>query len=283
MATFEVVRGGTAAALKIRLPNGAAVLAENDALVSKTQNVDIGATLGNSGGLLGGLLGGAARSLLTNESFFLQTLRCRGGLGEVLVAPQELGDIATVTLGQALQGIMVTEGAFLCAEEGVDIQTRMQGATQGLFGGSGFFLMRCSGRGSVAFGCTGSCIKYELRAGECRVVDNGHLVAWADTVSYTVGMASSSLFGTMASGEGLMCSFTGPGALWIQTHKSSASTQQGSKMKQQQGASNIIGACIVFFIFIIFFLMIIVAVVFGSQGSDIPDRRSHRRQYLSEF
>ena len=44
------------------------------------------------------------------ESFFLQTLRCRGGLGEVLVAPQELGDIATVTLGQALQGIMVTEG-----------------------------------------------------------------------------------------------------------------------------------------------------------------------------
>ena len=28
--------------------------------------VDIGATLGNSGGLLGGLLGGAARSLLTN-------------------------------------------------------------------------------------------------------------------------------------------------------------------------------------------------------------------------
>ena len=146
----------------------------------------------------------------------------------------------------------------------------------------GFFLMRCSGRGSVAFGCTGSCIKYDLQAGECRAVDNGHLVAWADTVSYTVGMASSSLFGTMASGEGLMCSFTGPGPVWIQTHKSSsASTQQGSKMKQQQGASNIIGACIVFFIFIIFFLMLIVAVVFGSQ-SEIPERRSHRRQYLSD-
>jgi uncharacterized protein (AIM24 family) len=48
------------------------------------------------------------------ESFFLQTLRCRGGLGEVLVAPQELGDIATVTLGQALQGIMVTEGGMFC-------------------------------------------------------------------------------------------------------------------------------------------------------------------------
>lgn len=43
MATFEVVRGGTAAALKIRLPDQAAVLAENDALVSKTQNVPLDA------------------------------------------------------------------------------------------------------------------------------------------------------------------------------------------------------------------------------------------------
>ena len=32
-------------------------------------------------------------------------------------------------------------GAFLCAEEGVDIQTRMQGATQGLFGGSAWEIM----------------------------------------------------------------------------------------------------------------------------------------------
>ena len=68
MATFEVIRSGCASALKIQLQGQAAVFAENDALVSKTQNVEIGASLGNSGGLLGGLLGGAARSFLTNES-----------------------------------------------------------------------------------------------------------------------------------------------------------------------------------------------------------------------
>eukprot|EP00438_Fugacium_kawagutii_P028910 Skav225414 [mRNA] locus=scaffold2656:773536:777833:- [translate_table: standard] len=249
MATFEVLRGASASALKIQLPDQAAVLAENDALVSKT----------------------------SNESFFLQTLRCRGGTGEVLVAPQELGDIAAVQLGGAVQGILVTEGAFLCAEESVHIQTRMQSATQGLFGGSGFFLMRCSGRGSVAFGCTGSCIKYQLQPGECRVVDNGHLVAWADTVNYSVGMASNSLFGTMASGEGLMCTFTGPGPVWIQTHKASSKDREGSKAKSQAGAGNLIGACVVFFIFVVFLLMVIVAV---SQGSSIPESRSHRR-YIS--
>ena len=132
----------------------------------------------------------------------------------MLVAPQELGDIAAVQLKRPYRALWLpkapqapetwahldgltqtpdqisddvplqffepnpnlkwfhshhatffTWGAYLCAEEGVDIQTRVQGASQGLFGGSGFFLMRCSGRGSVAFGCTGSCIKYELQAG----------------------------------------------------------------------------------------------------------------------
>ncbi|CAK9069900.1 Uncharacterized protein M6_Spy0233 [Durusdinium trenchii] len=259
MAQFEVLRGACASALKIQLQSGAAVSAENDALVSKTQNVEIGASLG-SGGLLGGLLGGAARSFLTNESFFLQTLRCRGGTGEVLVAPQEQGDIAVVRLGQDLPGILVTQGAFLCSEEGIEIETRMQGATQGFFGGSGFFLMRCRGRGCVGISCTGSCIKYELQAGEARVVDNGHLVAWGDAVSYTVGMASNSLFGTVASGEGLMCTFVGPGPVWIQTHKPTGSQgPQRAKKPKSAGPQDLmvcaLFACVVFMIFA-FLLMV---------------------------
>ena len=273
MARFEVVRGACASALKIQLQNGASVCAENDALVSKTQNVEIGATLG-SGGLLGGLLGGAARSFLTNESFFLQTLRCVG-TGEVLVAPQEQGDLAVVRLGPDLPGIMVTEGAFLCAEEGIEIQTRMQGATQGLFGGSGFFLMRCSGHGYLGISCTGSCIKYELQPGECRVVDNGHLVAWADTVSYTVGMASSSPFGTVASGEGLMCTFTGPGPVWIQTHKPKQADPR-VKSKSRQSPQDLLAcavfACVAFFILACFLLMVILAGSVGNTGSSRSSR-----------
>ena len=112
------------------------------------------------------------------------------------------------------------------------------------------------------------------------MVDNGHLVAWADTVSYSVGMASNSLFGTVASGEGLMCTFTGPGPVWIQTHK--VKQTEGAKVKQQAGASNIIGACIVFFIFMVFFGMVVLALVFGS-SSEIPERRGSRRYLDTEF
>ncbi|CAE7234909.1 unnamed protein product [Symbiodinium natans] len=183
MADFEVLRGASASALRVRLQGTAAVNAESDALVSKTHNVEVCASLGSG---LGGLLGGVARSLLTNESFFLQTLQCKGGSGEVLVAPEDQGDIAIVQLpGPNLSAVLVTSGAFLCAETGIDTSTRVQRASQGLFSGSGFFLMRCSGHGKLAMSCFGSCVRYDLQPGECREVDNGHLVAWGESVSYS--------------------------------------------------------------------------------------------------
>ena len=58
-----------------------------------------------------------------------------------------------------------------------------------------------------------------------RAVDNGHLVGWSASMPYEMRMAASGgsmlrRMGTSAaSGEGLMCFFTGPGTIWLQTHK----------------------------------------------------------------
>lgn len=273
MAEFEVVRGASASALRVRLQGTAAVKAESDALVSKTDNVEVRASLG--GGGLGGLLGGAARSLLTNESFFLQTLQCKGGSGEVLVAPEDQGDIAIVQLpGPNISAVLVTSGAFLCAETGVDVNTRVQGASQGLFSGSGFFLMRCSGHGKLSISCFGSCVRYDLQPGECRQVDNGHLVAWGDSVSYSIGMASASVFSSLASGEGLLCTFTGPGPVWIQTHKPKS---HGSSQRSRPAPGGaLIGLCI-FGCFISIFIIVIFVILFLSTVSELQPRRRSRR------
>jgi len=270
MANFEVITGGSASSLKIRLRPGAAVKAESDALVSKTQSVELSASMDSGGGsglgdLLGGVLGGAARSMLTGESFFLQTLRCPNAAGEVLVAPSEQGDIVVLELQpqQPLQAVLVTSGAFLCAEQAVNIETRVQGIGKGLFSGGGFFLMRCSGQGQLALACLGSCVKYDLAPGEVRQVDNGHLVAWSESVSYSVGMATNSIFGSLASGEGIMCTFTGPGPVWIQSHKPSPAESSGSKSgKRSSSASGdivgkLMGCC---------FLCVFLAVFFGIFG-----------------
>ena len=51
--------------------------------------------------------------------------------------------------------------------------------------------------------------------------DNGHIVGWSPGVKMEVGLADGidgSIFSSLASGEGLVCRFEGPGEVWCSTH-----------------------------------------------------------------
>jgi uncharacterized protein (AIM24 family) len=56
----------------------------------------------------------------------------------------------------------------------------------------------------------------QLVDGEKYIVDNGHLVAW-NTKYVLERVASGGIISNMASAEGLVCKFTGPGTVFIQT------------------------------------------------------------------
>ncbi|MDR2456712.1 MAG: AIM24 family protein, partial [Deltaproteobacteria bacterium] len=45
----------------------------------------------------------------------------------------------------------------------------------------------------------------------------GHLVAWPDYMSYSIEKASNGWINSWMSGESLVCRFTGPGNILIQT------------------------------------------------------------------
>lgn len=56
------------------------------------------------------------------------------------------------------------------------------------------------------------------------IVDNDHLVAW--NCKYTIErVASGGVLSGMAAAEGLVCRFTGPGTVFIQTRNPSAFRQ----------------------------------------------------------
>mmetsp|Transcript_19509 Transcript_19509/g.44376 ORF Transcript_19509/g.44376 Transcript_19509/m.44376 type:complete len:274 (-) Transcript_19509:81-902(-) len=273
MPIFEVLRGGSASALRIRLQSGEEIKCETDAMVSKSGSVELGARAD------GGLLSGVARVFFTGESFFLQTFRGTAPNGEVLVAPEEQGDVEVIELGlpgaRALE-VLVMSGAFLCAEASVSVDTRVQGVKRTLFSGVGLFLMRCSGRGRLALACLGSCIQYTLAPGERRQVDNGHLVAWDATMEYEVGMAVPSVFGSLASGEGMLCTFTGPGSVWVQTHK----PRQGKEPQRPAGgAGSLIGRCLSYLMFFIIFGFIVYMTVFGEGGRSKQVKKVRHREF----
>jgi len=56
----------------------------------------------------------------------------------------------------------------------------------------------------------------QLAEGERYIVDNGHLVAW-NTKYVLERVASGGIISGLSSGEGLVCKFTGPGTIFIQT------------------------------------------------------------------
>ena len=94
--------------------------------------------------------------------------------------------------------------------------------TRGLFSGEGFFVLNIHGKGVVFLSSFGAIHPINLEAGEEVIIDNGHLVAWPDYMKYTVEKASSGWFSSVASGEGLVCRFTGPGTVLIQTRNPDA-------------------------------------------------------------
>lgn len=56
----------------------------------------------------------------------------------------------------------------------------------------------------------------QLQDNEKYIIDNGHLVAW--NCEYVIQrVASGGIVSNFAAGEGLVCKFTGPGTVFMQT------------------------------------------------------------------
>jgi uncharacterized protein (AIM24 family) len=78
-------------------------------------------------------------------------------------------------------------------------------------------MQKISGDGIVFIEIDGSCIEYELKAGESILIGTGYLAAMSETCALEVEMvkgAKNVLFG----GEGLFNTrVTGPGKIWVQS------------------------------------------------------------------
>jgi len=232
-----------------------------------------------SGVMSGGFLSGLARAFLTNESFFTTQVEYPVGggerLGEVLLAPSDPGGVLLHTLeGRREDDILLTGGAYVASDNGVQVTTELQSRFgNSVLSGTGFFLLRASGRGCLACAAYGSVHKYILRAGETRAVDNGHLVAWTASMSYTVGLGGrrGGFISSVSSGEGLMCFFQGPGVIFVQSHKPNVNpdgTTSNRRTSSGLGLAPCLMVCLPIFGFIFFVIVFIVMQSLKSDASD---------------
>ena len=177
--------------------------------------VAMSGTVDVTGGIEGGFLRGLTR-MVAGEKFFFQYLTASRGPGQVLLAHSLPGGIVDVELDGSY-GLRVQKDGFLAATDGIEINTKMQNLIAGLFSGEGLFILNVSGRGTVFLSSYGAIHALNLAAGEEMIIDNGHLVAWADYMQYSIEKASNGWISSIMSGECLVCRFKGPGVVLIQT------------------------------------------------------------------
>ena len=134
--------------------------------------------------------------------------------GWVSLAPPTPGDIISHDLLPG-QNLFIQGSSFLACTENVQTDAKFQGM-KGMFSGEKIFFLRAyteGGQGTVHVNSYGAIKKLSIQPGSELVVDTGHVVAFTDSVQYSVGKVGG-LGSLIAGGEGLVLKFTGSGDIW---------------------------------------------------------------------
>ncbi|MGN0145514.1 MAG: TIGR00266 family protein [Clostridium sp.] len=206
---YEILHKGNFPIVKCHLEHGEQIKAESDAMISMSPTIDI------TGTTEGGILKGLAR-MAAGEKFFFQYLAANRGPGDIIFAHALPGDIIPIELNGT--GIKLQKDGFLASTMSVDITTKVQNLSKGLFSGEGFFILGARGTGTIFVSSYGAIHEMNLNPGEEIIIDNSHLVAWDEALEFNIEKASKKgWISSFTSGEGLVCRFTGPGRIFIQT------------------------------------------------------------------
>lgn len=217
----EILYGPSAALLRVELGAGETVTAESGAMVSRSSCVGMKTRMNSSRkagffAKLWSVLVAFFRKLAGGESFFVNDFLADAA-GEVTFAPTLSGAIHH----RRLQGehLIVQPGSFLASTGDVDARVKW-GGLKSIFAKEGAFLLDVSGSGDLFFNSYGGIQEISLNG--TYVVDTGHMVAFEPSLNYRIRAAGGGLMGLVASGEGLICEFSGQGKVWIQSRNLSA-------------------------------------------------------------
>jgi uncharacterized protein (TIGR00266 family) len=166
----------------------------------------------------GGIFKSLKKMAFGGESFFLNTFTAGQAGGWVSVAPGSPGDIQGFEIVPGRQ-IFIQGGSYLSSSINVQTDTKFQGM-KGLLSGESVFFIRAftedGQNGKVWYNSFGAIKQIPVQPGQTITVDTGHVVAFEDSVQYTINSVGG-MKSFLVGGEGLVMNFTGQGNVWIQT------------------------------------------------------------------
>lgn len=207
---YQII-GKTVPTVEVTLNKGESMYTQRGGMTWQTQGINM------STNARGGFMKSIGR-MFVGESIFMSTYTAEVDNAQIAFATTIPGDIKAVNLSEMPNGITLQKGAFICAEQGVELNIAFSKRfSAGLFGGEGFILQKAQGKGMLFLEIDGDPIEKELAPGEILKVDTGNVVAFENTVSYEIETVKG-LGNILLGGEGLFLTrLVGPGKVIIQS------------------------------------------------------------------
>jgi uncharacterized protein (TIGR00266 family) len=212
---IELLNRPSSTVAKVTLGHNEKCIAEGGSMVAMNGSMTINTTTHQKG--KGGIIRGLKR-LLGGESFFLNHYQSSEADDKLWLSHALPGDMEKIEISPD-QGIVVSGGCFVACDDDIEMDMSWQGM-KSLFSGEGLFWLKMKGTGPVIVSSYGAI--YSVMVEDGYIVDTGHIVAYEDTLNFSITKAGGSWIQSFLGGEGFVCKFKGRGRIWCQSHNSSA-------------------------------------------------------------
>ena len=201
--------GQTVPAVECELNAGESMFTQSGGMIWQSQGSKMST---NARGGLGRSLG----RMFTGESIFMANYTAEVQGAKIAFGATVPGSLVPVNISNG--GLICQKGAFLCAEQTVDLKAVFtKKILSGFFGGEGFILQQLFGSGMAFLEVDGDMVEKTLAPGEILKVDTGNVVAFEPTVQYEIETVKG-LGNIFLGGEGLfLTKLVGPGKVILQT------------------------------------------------------------------
>ena len=206
----EIVHRPGNSAARVRLAGAESCVAEAGAMIAMSGDMQIETTTHQKG--KGSIMKGLKR-MLAGESFFLNHFTAGPSGGELYLATTLPGDMMQYELRG--ENLIVQGGSFVACEPAVDVGLGWQGF-KAVLSKESLFWVHLKGTGKVVVSSFG--MIYPIEVDGEHIVDTGHIVAFNETLNFTLSKAGQSWMSSFLGGEGLVCRFQGRGTVWCQSH-----------------------------------------------------------------
>jgi len=217
----EVTHGPSFAMLRVDLAPGQTLVAEAGAMVARHQPVQMAVKLNASAAAgflatLKAIVIALIRKFVGGETFIVNHFSAPQP-GSVWLAPSMAGHITHRRMNG--ERLVLSAGAYLAHVGDLDIRAKF-GGLKGILAKEGAFWLEVSGVGDLWFTSYGGIEAVDIT--QPFMIDNGHVVGYEGNLQMNIKSAGGGMMGFVASGEGLVCEFTGQGRVYLQSRNLSS-------------------------------------------------------------